>query len=31
MQNFYVKEVKKCFSKLTEKTVKKHGISLSKH
>ena len=31
MQIFQVKEVKKCFSKQTEKTVKKRGISLSKH
>ena len=31
MQNFQVKEVKKCFSKTTEKAVKKRGISLSKH
>ena len=31
MQNFKVKEVKKCFSEPTEKTIKKRGISLSKH
>ena len=30
MQNFKVKEVKQCFSKLT-KNSKKRGISLSKH
>ena len=31
MQKFITKEVKKCFSKPTEKSVKKRGISLSKH
>ena len=31
MQKFKEKEVKKCFSELTEKTMKKRGISLSKH
>ena len=29
--NFKIMEVKKCFSKPTEKAVKKRGISLSKH
>ena len=31
MQNFQVKEVKKCFSKPTEKSEKNRGISLNKH
>ena len=31
MQKSITKEVKKCFSKPTEKTVKKRGISLNKH
>ena len=31
MQNFQVKEVKKCFRKPTEKAGKMRGISLSKH
>ena len=31
MQNFQVKEVKQCFSEPTEKTIKKRGISHSKH
>lgn len=31
MQKSITKEVKKCFSKPTEKSVKKRGISLSKH
>lgn len=31
MQKSITKEVKKCFSKPTEKAVKKRGISLSKH
>ena len=31
MQKSKTKEMKKCFSKPTEKAVKKRGISLSKH
>ena len=31
MQKSKSKEVKKCFSKLTDKAVKMRGISLNKH